>query len=130
MKELMNLEQFWDSLKEQNDNVRVEIETADESIKIIKEIVNARIKMNLSQRELAKKCGIKQPALARIESFKVSPTLPTLIKLAKYVNIKIEVLKSDDVVYIYKEQKTMMCDTQTLNIKYINLGGITYGNQC
>ena len=90
MKELMNLEQFWDSLKEQNDNVRVEIETADESIKIIKEIVNARIKMNLSQRELAKKCGIKQPALARIESFKVSPTLPTLIKLAKYVNAKMD----------------------------------------
>ena len=94
MKELMNLEQFWDSLKEQNDNVRVEIEAADESIKIIKEIVNARIKMNLSQRELVIKLNnkIPQPSIAMWELNQREPSFESVVILAKFFNVSLDYL--------------------------------------
>ena len=48
---------------------------------IIEATIEARKKSNLSQRELSKKTGIKQPAIARIESRSRSPQASTLIKL-------------------------------------------------
>ncbi|MBR5317094.1 MAG: helix-turn-helix transcriptional regulator, partial [Lachnospiraceae bacterium] len=34
-----------------------------------------------SQRELAKLCGVKQPAIARLESLKATPQIDTLFKI-------------------------------------------------
>lgn len=48
---------------------------------LIEATIEARKKSNLSQRELSKKTGIKQPAIARIESRSRSPQATTLIKL-------------------------------------------------
>ena len=48
---------------------------------LIKAEIEARKKQNISQEELSKKSGIKQPSIARIESRKHSPTASTLIKL-------------------------------------------------
>lgn len=48
---------------------------------IIKATIEARKKSNLSQRELSKKAGIKQPVIARIESRARSPRVTTLLKI-------------------------------------------------
>lgn len=48
---------------------------------LIEATIEARKKSNLSQRDLSKKTGIKQPAIARIESRSLSPKASTLIKL-------------------------------------------------
>ena len=48
---------------------------------IIEATIKARKKANLSQRELSKLTGIKQPAIARIESHSRSPQAATLIRL-------------------------------------------------
>ena len=48
---------------------------------LIEATIEARKKSNLSQRDLSKKTGIKQPAIARIESRSRSPQATTLIKL-------------------------------------------------
>ncbi len=48
---------------------------------LIEATIEARKKSNLSQRELSRKTGIKQPAIARIESRSRSPQASTLIKL-------------------------------------------------
>lgn len=48
---------------------------------IIKATIEARKKNNLSQRELSKKAGIKQPVIARIESHARSPQVTTLLKI-------------------------------------------------
>ncbi|MGN1310165.1 MAG: helix-turn-helix domain-containing protein [Clostridia bacterium] len=48
---------------------------------IIKATIEARKKSNLSQRELSKKAGIKQPVIARIESRARSPQVTTLLKI-------------------------------------------------
>lgn len=50
-------------------------------IDIIEATIAARKKNRLSQRGLSKISGIKQPAIARIESRSCSPQVTTLIKL-------------------------------------------------
>lgn len=58
------------------EKVRVELLTS-----VIGKLIEAREEKGLSQRELAELCGIKQPALARVESFKSSPQIDTLLKI-------------------------------------------------
>ena len=48
---------------------------------IIKATIEARKKLNITQSELSRKTGIKQPAIARFENGTHSPTISTLIKL-------------------------------------------------
>lgn len=48
---------------------------------LITATVEAREKAKLTQRELSKKSGIKQPVIARIERLINSPSISTLIKL-------------------------------------------------
>lgn len=48
---------------------------------IIEATIEARKKNKLTQRELSKKSGIKQPVIARLEKYANSPQTNTLIKL-------------------------------------------------
>lgn len=48
---------------------------------LIEAIIEARKASNLTQRELSEKTNIKQPSIAKIESFSRSPQATTLIKL-------------------------------------------------
>ncbi len=57
---------------------------------IIKCIIGERIKHKLSQGELARKTGIKQPSLARVEGG-VMPSITTLNKIAKAMGKRLEV---------------------------------------
>ena len=59
---------------EQEEEIKLEME-------IMEATIEARKKAELSQRELSKKTGIKQPAIARIEKGIGSPRVSTLMKL-------------------------------------------------
>ena len=48
---------------------------------IIKATIEVRKQLKLSQRDLSKRTGIKQPAIARIEKNVCSPKVSTLIKI-------------------------------------------------
>ena len=50
-------------------------------VALIGKMVEAREARGLSQRELAEISGVKQPAIARIESMKSTPQLDTLLKV-------------------------------------------------
>lgn len=50
-------------------------------VSLIGKMIEAREKKGLSQRELAKLSGVKQPAIARLESMKVMPQVDTLLKI-------------------------------------------------
>ena len=65
---------------------------------LIEATIEARKKSNLSQRDLSKKTGIKQPVIARIESCSRSPQATTLIKLLYPMgyNIRVVPLKKED----------------------------------
>jgi len=48
----------------------------------IKAIISARMELNLTQKELANKTGIRQSNISRIENGNSSPTIATLQQLA------------------------------------------------
>lgn len=50
-------------------------------VELIGKIIAAREEKGLSQRDLAELSGIKQPAIARMESMKTIPKIDTLFKI-------------------------------------------------
>ncbi|MBC6309985.1 helix-turn-helix transcriptional regulator [Listeria sp. FSL L7-1582] len=50
-------------------------------VELIVEIIKLRKQAKLSQKELAEKCGMKQPQLARIEDLDGNPTIETLLRV-------------------------------------------------
>ena len=86
--EFTKWEEFEETLgidQEQEEEIQLEMD-------IIKATIEARKKANLSQRELSKKTGIKQPAIARIEKHTSSPNTSTLIKLLYPIGYTIKVV--------------------------------------
>ena len=125
MKKLTTIDQLWKNLKATNENTKRTIETSEKVISIIRKITNARMRLNISQRDLAKKCGIQQPALARIETFKIIPKINTLIKIAECVNISIEALNEQQKSNILKVGQFA---SVVMNLSYAtgNNGGYVY----
>lgn len=68
----------------------------EEEIKIEKGLIEAAIEARkqakLSQRELSKKTGIKQPAISRIEKKLCSPKVSTLIKILYPIGYTIKIV--------------------------------------
>ena len=50
-------------------------------IELIGKVIEARKEKGLSQRDLAELSGVKQPAIARLESMQATPKIDTLIKI-------------------------------------------------
>ena len=58
---------------------------------IISEIISARIKRGMTQRQIAEKMGTKQSAIARLESGNSNPSISFLEKLARALDYKLTV---------------------------------------
>ena len=65
-----------DEMVSPEDREQINLEVA-----LIGKMVESREARGLSQRELAEISGVKQPAIARIESMKSTPQLDTLLKV-------------------------------------------------
>lgn len=65
----------------------------EELAAIITEMIKQRNALGLSQRDLAKLCGIPQSSVARIESFRTTPNLSTLLKMFRPLGLKLSVSK-------------------------------------
>ncbi|MDO5564963.1 MAG: helix-turn-helix transcriptional regulator [Eubacteriales bacterium] len=75
-----------------NDKVlREDIEDMEETAKVITAMCNKREKLGISQRELAAMCNVPQSTVARIETYKVSPSLDTLFKLMRPLGLRLSV---------------------------------------
>jgi transcriptional regulator with XRE-family HTH domain len=55
-------------------------------------MIEAREQKGLSQRELAEISGVKQPALARLESMKATPQIDTLFKVLLPLGYTLEIV--------------------------------------
>jgi DNA-binding XRE family transcriptional regulator len=64
-------------------------EQAGRAIRLAFEIRALREKKGLSQRELAELVGTTQSAIARLEGGNISPSLPTLDKIAKALGAEV-----------------------------------------
>lgn len=64
---------------------------------IIFHIIKKRMDLNLTQRDLAVRTGIKQPMIARIETLKTIPRLDTLMIIASELGLELKTVdKVDD----------------------------------
>jgi DNA-binding XRE family transcriptional regulator len=78
-----------------NDETRVdpaEKERINFEISLIGKMIEAREKRGLSQRGLAEISGVKQPAIARLESMKATPQIDTLFKVLHPLGYTIEIV--------------------------------------
>lgn len=71
--------------EEEEEEIRLEME-------LIEAIITARKENKISQRDLSQLSGVKQPAIARIESRTTSPQIKTLIKLLRPIGYTIKVV--------------------------------------
>lgn len=69
----------------------IDLDTLSLVSEIVVEIVSRRIQLGWSQAQLAAKAGLKQPAIARLESFAVIPRIDTLAKVLTALNLRLEV---------------------------------------
>ena len=78
-----------------NDETRVtpaERERINFEVSLIGKMIEAREEKGLSQRELAEISGIKQPAIARLESLKATPQIDTLFKVLYPLGYTLEIV--------------------------------------
>lgn len=61
-------------------------------IDLIGKMIEAREEKGLSQRELAQISGVKQPAIARLESMKTTPRIDTLFKILNPLGYTISIV--------------------------------------
>jgi len=66
-------------------------ENAGRAIRLAMEIRALREARGLSQRELAERVGTTQSAIARLEGGNISPSLPTLDKIAEALEAELSV---------------------------------------
>lgn len=64
----------------------------DFEVALIGKMIDARTTKGLSQKQLADMAGIKQPALARLESLKVTPKIDTLFKILEPLGYTIQIV--------------------------------------
>lgn len=72
----------------QNPNVKKIYEDLKPKYAVIAALITRRNKLKVSQRELARRTGLKQPAICRLESGIGDVTLDTLLKVTEALDLE------------------------------------------
>ena len=85
----------WNDYKKYVKNIdaanKEEMESIEAMASIIGSIIEHRNALGISQRQLAKLCGMPQSSVARIESYKTTPSIDTLLKVMKPLGLTLSV---------------------------------------
>ena len=87
----MNKKLTWNKLESELFSPE-EIAESNLRVEIISAIIDARMEKGMSQKELAEVTGIKQPAIARLERGRISPSIDTVSKLLAPLGKKLAVV--------------------------------------
>ena len=74
-----------------NPEVIKELEKNAVEYQVVREIVNARKELNLTQAQLAKLVGTKQSNISRLESGEYNPTIEFLSKIAQAMGKNLDI---------------------------------------
>lgn len=86
---MANWTEYKDYVRDTNPVINEDIDEIETVSKIVGTMIERRHNLNLSQRDLAKLCGIPHSSVARIESGKNSPNLITLIKIFNQLGLEL-----------------------------------------
>jgi len=84
------------------DDVRKELFTPEEiaesdlRVALIGEMIKARKEKGITQKQLEKLSGVKQPVIARMECGKTSPQLDTVMKVLSALGMKLVIVPIED----------------------------------
>lgn len=67
----------------------------DFEVSLIGKLIEAREAKGLSQKQLAQLAGLKQPAIARLESMKATPQIDTLFKILQPLGYTLAVVPTE-----------------------------------
>ena len=81
----------WLAEELQDEEFRLLWNEREAAYKVARELIRLRKKQGLSQSEVARRAGLKQPAIARLESGAVRPTLDTIQRVAHALGREVEV---------------------------------------
>ncbi len=84
--------EFSDLYNDPNYLSEAERATIDFEVGLIGKLIEAREKKGLSQKELSALSGVKQPAIARLESMRATPQIDTLFKILKPLGYTIAIV--------------------------------------
>jgi len=74
-----------------NPAVKAEYDALEPEYEVVKTIIKERIKRGWSQTDLAKAVGSRQPVISRLERGEGNPSLSTLHKIAKALDLSLQV---------------------------------------
>ncbi|MBQ6493134.1 MAG: helix-turn-helix transcriptional regulator [Erysipelotrichaceae bacterium] len=91
----------WNDYKKYVKNIdsasKDEMENIETMASIISSLIEQRNALGISQRRLAELCNMPQASIARIESYKSTPSLDTLLKIMKPLGLTLTVSVIDRV---------------------------------
>jgi len=112
----------WHELEEKHAGADNPFSDAEEVTKVVFALTKRRIELGYSQRDLAEKTGLKQSAIARLESLGSVPRLDTVVRIARALSLNImlsSVTKPiSELDFSYDEDKSMYSvqeDIQSFN---------------
>ena len=99
----MDFNEYLKNSLEEDDELKREYDALQTEYELIEKLIKARVEANLTQKELAHKCGMKQSNISRLESGKSNPTIRFLKKLANSLDcdLVIELRKREHKVNMY-----------------------------
>ncbi len=87
---------FRDFYTDDNNVSPAERAKIDFEIELIGKLIEAREAKGLTQEQLAEAAGVKQSAVARLESLKATPQIDTLFKVLTPMGYKLTIVPNDD----------------------------------
>lgn len=84
-------EDYKEYIKENDADAYKDLKETEEIANIITAMINQRNALGLSQRQLAKMCGLPQSSIARIECLKTVPNLKTLLNIFDHLGLSLTV---------------------------------------
>ncbi len=74
-----------------NPSVKAEYQTLEPEYQVVRTIISERLKRGWSQTQLAEAIGSQQPVISRLERGEGNPSLQTLSRIAKALDLSLKV---------------------------------------
>ena len=82
---------YKEHVKSADADAKKDSEEMEDIAAIVGKMIEKRNDLGITQRDLAAMCGIPQSSVARIESFRTTPNLDTLLKIMQPLGLKLVV---------------------------------------